>query len=98
MDVPVSTAPAPSLLESALAVMVVGERLPLLGRPPAPPPAASPSSPHPSPGTVLTRPVPHAAVFDLALESTGYGQWPAGQARRPGVPGVKVANPYPKGI
>ncbi len=49
-------------------------------------------------GKVLTRPVPHAAVFDLALESTGYGQWPAGQAPRPGVPGVKVANPYPKGI
>jgi hypothetical protein len=33
VGVPVSTAPAPSLLESALAVMVVGERLPAAGRP-----------------------------------------------------------------
>jgi len=56
------------------------------------------ASPHPSPGKGLTRPVPPAAVFDLALESTGDSQWPAEQARRPGVPGVKVANPYPKGI
>ncbi len=97
MGVPVSTAPAPPLLESALPVMVVGERLPAAGWAGPPSSAASPSSPHPL-GKVLTRPVPYAAVFDLALESTGYDKWPTGQARRPGVPGVKVANPYPRGI
>ena len=89
MGVPVSTALAPSLLESALAVMVVGERLPAAGWAGPPSRASSPSSPHPSHGKVLTRPVPHAAVFDLAPDSTGYGKWPAGQARRPGVPGSK---------
>jgi hypothetical protein len=91
-DVPVITAPAPSLLESALAVMVVGERLPAAGW--AAPLSPLPRRPHP-PRQGSHPPVPHAAVFDLALDSTGYDKWPAGQARRPAVPAVKVANPYP---
>jgi uncharacterized protein len=88
--VPVSTTPAPPLLGSALAVMVAGERLPAAGWAP----------PHPIAGclAVLTAPlprqgshppVPPAAVSGLALESTGYGKWPAGQARRPRTPRVK---------
>jgi uncharacterized protein len=58
-----------------------------------------PRRPHRTPPRYGSHPlVSHAAVFGLALASTGSGTRPA---RRPGAPelrGVKVANPYPKGI